>query len=331
MSNIGASTASQSNELPGSPDLSKGDLRINIPEETKPVKSKQIDILQADRYTPGRNDVYVSDQPPPPYHTREAPPAYESSSSSSSSRNRRVIVMSDDFEDPIHPGNSWMFEEPNLRFKFVRKVMAIVAVQFAIVCSIVAFAMFHEPTKRFMLRTWWLSLVFLIVFIVTLFILSCFPSTRRKVPGNYILLLIYTLSLGYICAAGSIMYSTNAILIAMGATFGICLLVVLLAFQSWLDITKLTPIMIIIVLIFMLFGFIFGILYAVTGNVIYDLIWAGLAVIFFTVMLLYDLQMILGGKKYEISPEEYIFGALTVFTDIMFIFMNLLTLIGRTQ
>lgn len=38
--------------------------------------------------------------------------------------------------------------------------------------------------------------------------------------------------------------------------------------------------------------------------------------------------MIIGGKKYEISPEDYIFAAIQLFIDIIYIFWMLLTLIG---
>jgi FtsH-binding integral membrane protein len=38
--------------------------------------------------------------------------------------------------------------------------------------------------------------------------------------------------------------------------------------------------------------------------------------------------MIMGGRKYEISPEDHIFAAIQVFLDIIYIFWMLLTLIG---
>ncbi|KTG01006.1 hypothetical protein cypCar_00006033 [Cyprinus carpio] len=49
----------------------------------------------------------------------------------------------------------------------------------------------------------------------------------------------------------------------------------------------------------------------------------------FTVCLLMDTQLILGGKhKYSINPEEYIFAALNLYLDIITIFLLLLQLIG---
>ncbi|KAK5974962.1 hypothetical protein GCK32_012013 [Trichostrongylus colubriformis] len=46
----------------------------------------------------------------------------------------------------------------------------------------------------------------------------------------------------------------------------------------------------------------------------------------FMVYLAVDIQMILGGRKYEMSPEDYVYAALMLFTDIFLIFVNLLLL-----
>ncbi len=44
-----------------------------------------------------------------------------------------------------------------------------------------------------------------------------------------------------------------------------------------------------------------------------------------------DIQMIIGGKKYEISPEDYVYAAIQVFLDIVYIFWMLLSLIGGSS
>lgn len=82
------------------------------------------------------------------------------------------------------------------------------------------------------------------------------------------------------------------------------------------------------------------------------LVYASLGALLFCVFLIYDTQMMmgemidiasvnwiindlnvfLGGKhKYSISPEEYIFAALTLYLDIVNIFMYILTILGATR
>lgn len=44
--------------------------------------------------------------------------------------------------------------------------------------------------------------------------------------------------------------------------------------------------------------------------------------------LAFDTQMIMGGRKHEISPEEYIYGAMQLYLDVMNLFMIFLSLFG---
>lgn len=44
-----------------------------------------------------------------------------------------------------------------------------------------------------------------------------------------------------------------------------------------------------------------------------------------------DTQLLLGNKKMALSPEEYIFAALNLYTDIINIFLYLLALVGRAR
>lgn len=44
--------------------------------------------------------------------------------------------------------------------------------------------------------------------------------------------------------------------------------------------------------------------------------------------LAYDTQLVLGNRKHTISPEDYITGALQIYTDIVYIFTFVLQLLG---
>ena len=55
---------------------------------------------------------------------------------------------------------------------------------------------------------------------------------------------------------------------------------------------------------------------------------SGLIALLFSMFLIYDTQMIMGGKKHEISPEEHMFAAVQLYVDICYIFMALLNM-GR--
>lgn len=44
--------------------------------------------------------------------------------------------------------------------------------------------------------------------------------------------------------------------------------------------------------------------------------------------MIYDTQMIIGGRRIELSPEEYIMGALQLYIDVMQLFYAILRIIG---
>ena len=52
----------------------------------------------------------------------------------------------------------------------------------------------------------------------------------------------------------------------------------------------------------------------------------------FSLYLVYDTQLMLGGKhKYALSPEEYIFAALNIYLDVVQLFMYILMIVGGSR
>ena len=48
----------------------------------------------------------------------------------------------------------------------------------------------------------------------------------------------------------------------------------------------------------------------------------------FSLYLIYDTQMMMGGKhKYALDPEEYIFAALNIYLDVINLFMYILMIV----
>lgn len=43
---------------------------------------------------------------------------------------------------------------------------------------------------------------------------------------------------------------------------------------------------------------------------------------------MFDTQAIIGGRRIELSPEEYVLAAVQLYVDIIEIFLNLLQLVG---
>ena len=74
----------------------------------------------------------------------------------------------------------------------------------------------------------------------------------------------------------------------------------------------------------------FGIMAAIFQSQVMDTLYAALGAILFSVYIVVDTQLIMGGKhRLAISPEEYIFAALNLYLDVINLFLFLLRLFGN--
>ena len=62
---------------------------------------------------------------------------------------------------------------------------------------------------------------------------------------------------------------------------------------------------------------------------IMDCLYGGLAALVFSLFLVYDTQMVMGGRKHELSPEDYVSGALQLYIDVVYLFLILLACFGK--
>lgn len=118
------------------------------------------------------------------------------------------------------------------------------------------------------------------------------------------------------------------VLLAVGITALVCLALTLFATQTKYDFTMCGGVLVVAMVIFLVFGIaaIF-----IKGKII-TLVYASIGALLFSIYLIYDTQLMMGGEhKYSISPEEYIFAALNLYLDIVNIFMYILTIIGASR
>lgn len=58
-------------------------------------------------------------------------------------------------------------------------------------------------------------------------------------------------------------------------------------------------------------------------------LYCGLGVILFGIYLVVDTQLIIGGKRLELSMDDYVVGALILYVDIIQIFLYLLQILSK--
>lgn len=176
-------------------------------------------------------------------------------------------------------------------------------------------------------NTGWFLFLPLIAMPLTVFPLACSQDLRRRVPHNFILLGIFTLAesttIGLLVA-----WSPNVALRAFIITAVLVFGLTLFAFQSRFDFTVLNGFMFCALLIFTMVGFL--LIFFPVGR--WNTIYAGFGVLIFSIYLLIDTQMLTGGNhKYQISPEDYIFAALTIYLDIIQIFLYIMELLASSD
>lgn len=222
-----------------------------------------------------------------------------------------------------------LFAEKAIRQAFVSKVFSIVTVQLLFTTALIAAFIFNEETRRYFSRTQagatWL-MIGSIAMIVTFLILGCVESARRSTPLNFILLGILTLGYSLVAAIMSCQYSTPVVMGAFLATGISCLVIAAFAKSTSLDITNCGTTLCLLAMAHLVIGIILVIAFpGRTGQLIMAIAGALLVSLY----LMFDIQLIMGGRKCEISPEEYVMAAAMLYTDIIQLFIYMLQIINR--
>ncbi|XP_061752691.1 glutamate receptor, ionotropic, N-methyl D-aspartate-associated protein 1a (glutamate binding) [Nerophis ophidion] len=219
------------------------------------------------------------------------------------------------------------FEDKSIRQAFIRKVFLVLTVQLLVTFSFVAVFTFVHEAKVFVRMNPWTYYISYVIFLVSLIVLSCCGDFRRKHPWNLVALAILTLSLSYMVGMIASFYDTDTVIMAVGITAVVCFTVVLFSLQSKYDFTSCQGVLFVCLIVLLLFG----ILCMFIHDRILHLVYASLGALLFTCFLAVDTQLLLGNKKLSLSPEEYVFAALNLYTDIINIFLYILAIVGRSR
>lgn len=222
------------------------------------------------------------------------------------------------------------FSSLKIRHAFIRKVYSLLSLQLLFTFG-AAFAMFMIPGFALFVKTY--SLLFLIFSLVitfpVLFGLACFPHLGKKYPINMFLLFLVTLGVTAMVLLATINVKTDIFLYAVGTTFAVTLGLTLFSFQTKYDFTGWAVYLYIAFLIL----FVIGILGMFMPSRTFNLIYAGIGTALLSVAIIVDTQLIVGGKrkKYEYSIDDYVFATLTLYMDIVNLFLMILSLFSNAS
>eukprot|EP00437_Effrenium_voratum_P022266 CAMPEP_0181409908 /NCGR_PEP_ID=MMETSP1110-20121109/7066_1 /TAXON_ID=174948 /ORGANISM="Symbiodinium sp., Strain CCMP421" /LENGTH=270 /DNA_ID=CAMNT_0023532439 /DNA_START=40 /DNA_END=853 /DNA_ORIENTATION=- len=224
-----------------------------------------------------------------------------------------------------------------VRHGFVRKVYGILSMQLIVTTAIAAGTMRYalqlrqtNPAAIPIVMTFSIA-----VTISTMLVFLCCPQTMRKSPTNYVLLSLFTVAesfmVGFIC----VQYTAQSVLVTFAVTSVVVVALSIFACQTKYDITGFMPYFLMATMV--LFGFGFALSIAAmcgasqTGAFqTLNLVYAAGGALLFSGYIIMDTQLIVGGKhqRFRFCIDDYCMAAITIYLDIVQLFLFLLRLLG---
>ncbi|KAL1312173.1 hypothetical protein AAHE18_16G018500 [Arachis hypogaea] len=214
-------------------------------------------------------------------------------------------------ERPLYP---MMLESPQLRWSFIRKVYCIIAFQLLITIAVASVVVFVRPIAHFFVGST-AGLALYIVLLIAPFITLCplFYYHKRH-PINYILLFIFTVTISF--AIGLTCAFTSVVIGLTLYTFW--------AARRGHDFSFLGPFLFGALLVLMVFALI-QILFPL--GKISMMIYGCVASIIFCGYIVYDTDNLIKRFTYD----EYIWASVSLYLDIVNLFMSLLTVFRAAE
>jgi protein lifeguard len=233
------------------------------------------------------------------------------------------------YEYEEHPAKTeYPFMDKNIRHGFIRKVYSLLTIQMIFTVGVSTLFVCNEDVKKFAVSEggqacMWVSIVGMFGIMITMI---CSSNSMRKYPTNYIILSIFTIFTSYMVGSISASYKTSSVAMAFGATVAVTVALTIYAWQTKYDFTTMGG---------MLIGGLMGIIAISIINIfvqnsILQTVIAGFGVLIFSCYIVYDTQLIVGGKhrKLQFGIDDYVLATISLYLDIINLFLYLLQLIG---
>ncbi|KAH9256299.1 hypothetical protein BASA81_005520 [Batrachochytrium salamandrivorans] len=227
--------------------------------------------------------------------------------------------------------------EQSIRLGFTRKVFGILGLQLLVTLGVIMLFSLVTPVREYVDLSKgqghpWVFMVGMIGSLASLLTLACCANQARTHPNNLVFLGLFTTAesvlLGVVCAA----YTLESVMFAVGVTAMLVLGLVAFASVTKQDFTGAGPYLFVALMSLLMYS----VLLSFVPGLRSDLVQTGmtyLGVVLFSFYVVYDTQLILGGKhkKFQFGVDEYVFAAINIYLDIVNLFIRLLQLFGKER
>eukprot|EP01017_Pseudomicrothorax_dubius_P034002 TRINITY_DN460_c0_g1_i1.p1 TRINITY_DN460_c0_g1~~TRINITY_DN460_c0_g1_i1.p1 ORF type:complete len:284 (+),score=86.94 TRINITY_DN460_c0_g1_i1:125-976(+) len=224
-------------------------------------------------------------------------------------------------KDPLLPGLS----DTELRLGFIRKVYSILTIQLTITTLICCLPFFSDDVRLFQRQNPALIIVSCVLVMITGYAITCYKDLARSYPTNYILLLIFTVAEAYGVSFVCSFYEPKVVLIAAALTAAATFALTLYACTTKTDFTYLGGLLFVCAICLLGLG-ITAIFYQ---TFLMYFLYLILGVILYSIYLIYDTQLIIGGDhSFQLGLDDYVVGALVIYIDIIILFLRILRIVA---
>lgn len=213
---------------------------------------------------------------------------------------------------------------------FVRLVLAIVMIMLMCTAGFVMAVAFVEPVTDMFLSPigFWLFILATIMMIALSYVISC-SECGRVPPCSHICLILAVVGMSIIAGYIAVKVRPILILYALIATVITVFICVLIACSSF-DFTKFYIYIIVAFAVVSVLGTII-VLGMVIANVYIKPLHIGILILgtlFGSIVLIMQLQMVIGGKTIELNEDDYALASFMIYTSILDIFIRFLMLLN---
>lgn len=234
------------------------------------------------------------------------------------------------FDDGIEGGADAMpdatarpADDRRVRLRFIRKVYTILSAQLLATFAICALFALHGPTKAFVtthVGFYWFNVVVLFGTLIPL------QAYRRSYPINFVLLSLFTASMGSVVGMVTTLYAEagagELVVEAVAITASVFVVLTVYTMQSKWDFSFMGAGLGMCLWVMILWGF-FGLIFGMQAGMIYSLLGS----ILFSGYIIYDTYMI----AERLDPEDYVVAAIELYLDLINLFLYILRILAEIQ
>lgn len=233
------------------------------------------------------------------------------------------VSVNDKFQRDYDPETT-LYQE-TVRMGFIRKVYGILCAQLFITVLMTLASMTSKSFAKYQQESTGMWILCLILVFVLPCVITCCKSVMSRVPHNYIILLVFTLSESYFVSFICSVSNPKIVFMAAIMTLAITVSLTVYAYTTKTDFTIQGGLFFVVgcgMFLLVIFGLF-------TNNNFLHILICVIGVILFGLYILYDTQLIIGKKEISLSIDDYILGAFMLYLDIVNLFLYSLELLQR--